>query len=61
MLGGVQITPRGKKYHVEDELRPMFRPVVVPLYPATWPRDHRRHAAVPRGYATPSAMLPRRN
>ena len=59
--GGVQITTRGKKYRVEDELRPLFRPVAMPLCPATLPRDHRHRAAVPRGYAMLSAILPRRN
>jgi hypothetical protein len=26
VLGGMQITARGKKYRIEDELRPLFRP-----------------------------------
>jgi hypothetical protein len=30
MLSEVQITARGKKYRIEDELGPLFRPVVVP-------------------------------
>jgi hypothetical protein len=29
VLSEVQITARGKKYHVEDELGPLFRPVAM--------------------------------
>jgi hypothetical protein len=37
---GVQITTRGTKYRVEDELGPLFRPVAVPTCAgdvAEWP------------------------
>jgi hypothetical protein len=30
VLSEVQITARGKKYRVKDELGPLFRPIVVP-------------------------------
>jgi hypothetical protein len=30
VLSKVQITAQGKKYRVEDELGPLFHPVVVP-------------------------------
>jgi hypothetical protein len=30
MLSEVQITTRGKKYRVKDELGPLFRPVAMP-------------------------------
>jgi hypothetical protein len=59
--GGVQITIRGKKYRVKDELGLLFRPVAVPTCPTTWSHDHLRRDAIPRGYATPSAILARRN
>jgi hypothetical protein len=57
---------RGEHHGVEDLWQEMKmghcgRSVTVPTCAATWPRDHRRRAAVPHGHATPSVVLPHRN
>jgi hypothetical protein len=51
----VKRSRRGWTWSTVDALSSLIR------LPATWPRDHHRRTVVPRGYDTPSAILPRRN